>query len=114
MLSCLINLSLVGNRQRKILAQYSRTGWMDQSVSSLNTAQIKRAVEIAIACSFLLVLPSCIPALRNPKPGPGLPESFDLRKADPQSDLPAAFDHADSPENSARLKIEEFYNDPLL
>ena len=87
---------------------------MDQLASSLNTTQMRRATAIAIVACSLLVLPSCIPPLRNPKPGPGLPESLDLRKADPQSDLPEVFDHADSPENSAQLKIEEFYTDPRL
>jgi outer membrane protein TolC len=87
---------------------------MNQLVSVSTTKHKERAFAIVIVCSFLLVLPSCIPPLRHPKPGPGLPESFDLRKADPQSDLPDVFDHADSPENSAYLKIEEFFNDPLL
>jgi outer membrane protein TolC len=87
---------------------------MDQLVSSLNTTPMKRAIAVAIVWCSLLVLPSCIPPLRNPKQGPGLPESFNLRKADPQFDLPDVFDHADSPENSAQVKIEEFYNDPML
>jgi len=88
---------------------------MNQLVSPWNTKRKKRAIGIAAACSFLLVLPGCwIPALRKPMPGPGLPESFDLRKADPQSDLPAVFDAADSPESSAQLKIDEFFDDPML
>src|SRR3954453_2136449 len=94
--------------------EMSRTTRMNQPVIFSNTRHGKRVLAIAISCSFLLALPSCIPPLRNPKPGPGLPESYDLRKADPQSDLPPVFEHADSPENSARLRIEEFYNDPML
>ena len=42
---------------------------------------------------------SIIPNLRQPEPGPG---------------LPADFNGATSPENSAQLGIEEFYNDPML
>ena len=55
----------------------------------------------AIACSImLLVLPSCgIPPLRHPEPGPGLPTDFN---------------GPTSPENSAQLGIEEFYNDRML
>ena len=55
---------------------------MNLSVSLSNTKQKKHAIAIAIACSFLLVLPSCIPNLRHPAPGPNLPESFNLRQAD--------------------------------
>ena len=40
-----------------------------------------------------------IPPLRQPQPGP---------------DLPPDFNGAASPENSAQLGIEEFYNDPML
>src|SRR5579883_2774119 len=74
-----------------------RTRRMNQSVSLWNTRHKKRA--IAIACSFLLVLPSCIPHLRDPMPGPSLPESFN---------------GAASPENSSQLTIEDFFNDPTL
>jgi NodT family efflux transporter outer membrane factor (OMF) lipoprotein len=53
---------------------------------------------------MLLVLPSCgIPNFRLAQPGPGLPASF-----------PAGFPGAASPENSALLGINEFFNDPLL
>jgi outer membrane protein, multidrug efflux system len=49
---------------------------------------------------MLLVLPSCgIPALRHAQPGPGLPPDIN---------------GATSPENSAQLGIEEFYNDRML
>jgi outer membrane protein TolC len=54
---------------------------------------------IAIACSFLLVLPSCIPHLRHPEPGPKLPDTF-MGEADP--------------ENAAQLTIEDFFGDPAL
>jgi NodT family efflux transporter outer membrane factor (OMF) lipoprotein len=74
-------------------------GRMNFSVRSSKTKQKKRAIAIAIACSFLLVLPSCIPHLRPPMPGPNLPESFN---------------GATSSENSAEVRIEEFFNDPML
>ncbi len=71
---------------------------MDQLVSLSNTMHRKRATSIAIACSFLLVLPSCI-NLRKPAPAPPLPEDFN---------------GAISAENSAQVGIEEFFNDPML
>jgi outer membrane protein, multidrug efflux system len=73
---------------------------MNLLVSLSNTKHKKRAVAIAIACSFLLVLPSCgIPLLRHPKPAPPLPESFN---------------GATSSENSSQVRIEEFFDDPTL
>ncbi|HLH74181.1 MAG TPA: TolC family protein, partial [Chloroflexota bacterium] len=63
------------------------------------TKHKKRAIATAMACSFLLGLPSCIPSLRPPAPGPKLPESFDGT--------------SDS-ENSSQVRIEEFFNDPML
>ncbi len=75
----------------------------------------RRATTLALACGLLLVAPSCmIPAARNPKPGPGVPPTYDLKKQDPESNLPPVFEAADSPENSARLRVEEFYDDPTL
>ena len=73
----------------------------------------QRALAIAIACSLLLVLPSCIPLLRRPAPGPNLPETFDLHQADSKSEVPKVFE-ATSSENSAEVKIEEFFDDPML
>lgn len=72
---------------------------MKQSVRFSNTTHRKRAMAIVIAGSFLLVLPSCIPHLRNPEPGPTLPESFN---------------GATSSDNSSQVKVEDFFNDPLL
>ncbi|AMV37135.1 TolC family protein [Planctomyces sp. SH-PL62] len=85
-------------------------------LASLWDAKLKqRGVAVAIACGLLLVLPSCgIPSLRNPKPGPGALASYDLRKADPGSDLPPVFEAADSSENSAALRVEEFFSDAKL
>jgi outer membrane protein, multidrug efflux system len=60
----------------------------------------KHVIARAVACSImLLVLPACIPILRRPQPGPGLPESFNGTA---------------SSENSAQLGIDEFYDDPML
>ncbi len=74
---------------------------MNLSVRFSNAKQMKHVIARAIACGImLLVLPSCgIPPLRHPEPGPGLPTDFN---------------GAASPENSAQLGIEEFYNDRML
>ena len=65
----------------------------------LNAKRLKRAIPITILSSFLLVLSSCIPNLRKPDLAPPVPEHFNR---------PA------SPENSAQLRIEEFFSDPML
>jgi NodT family efflux transporter outer membrane factor (OMF) lipoprotein len=71
---------------------------MNLPVRWSNTGRKKRA--IAIACIFLLALSSCgIPDLRPPAPAPALPGSFD---------------GVTSKDNSAQVRIEEFFNDPLL
>jgi NodT family efflux transporter outer membrane factor (OMF) lipoprotein len=63
---------------------------------------------------MLLVLSSCgIPNLRQEEAGAGLPESFH-RTTNSGPDQPAGFKGPDSPENSARLGIEQFFNDPML
>ena len=74
---------------------------MNLSVRFSNAKHRKHVIARAIACSImLLVLPSCgIPPLRRAEPGPG---------------LPASFNGATSSENSSQLRIEEFYNDPML
>ncbi len=72
---------------------------MNLLVSLSRTKPKKRAIPLALACSFLLVLPSCIPILRQPAPAPPLPEDFYGRI---------------SPESSALVGVEEFYNDPAL
>jgi len=86
---------------------------MNQLLSLSNRKQKKRTIAIAIACSFLLVLPSCIPNLRHPAPGPNLPERFNLRQPESGPDLPEAFE-ATSSENSSQVSIEEFFDDPML
>src|SRR5947209_8958080 len=87
---------------------------MKQFVSLSNPKPVKQAIAVAIACSFLLVLPSCIPHLRNPQAGPELPERFNLRQADPGPDLPEVFEEPVSSENSSQVRIEEFFSDPML
>lgn len=73
---------------------------MNHSARSSSTRREPRAIRIAIACGLLLVLPSCgIPALRKPDPAPPPPESYRGEN---------------SPENSAELKIDEFFADPTL
>jgi NodT family efflux transporter outer membrane factor (OMF) lipoprotein len=72
---------------------------MNQFVSLSNTKYKKRAIAIAIVCSLLLVLPSCIPHLRKPAPAPPVPKDFN---------------GAMSPENSSQVTIEDFFNDPTL
>src|SRR5579883_2437133 len=76
---------------------------MNLSLRPSNTRRKKPrrpAIAAAIVCGFLLVLPSCgIPALRPPEPGPALPPDT----------VPAA-----SAENSAQVRVEEFFNDPIL
>jgi NodT family efflux transporter outer membrane factor (OMF) lipoprotein len=72
---------------------------MDQLATLSNTKHKNRAVAIAVGCAFLLVLPSCIPILRTPLPAPPLPPDFN---------------GAISPDSSAQIGVEEFYNDPTL
>ena len=73
---------------------------MKLSVRFSNAKQMKHVIAIAIACSVLLVLPACIPNLRNPEPG--------------INRLPEGFRGKTSPDNSAKVGIEEFYKDPKL
>ena len=84
---------------------------MNISLRFSNAEHMKHVVARAILCSVLLVLPSChIPAFKQAEPGPGLPGGFkgatNSENASPKG--------ATSPENSAQLGIEEFYNDPML
>src|SRR5262245_39419292 len=72
---------------------------MNLLVSLSKTKHRNRAIAIAIVCSFLLVLPSCIPIMRRPSSAPPLPTDFS---------------GVSSQENSSQIRIEEFYDDPLL
>jgi multidrug efflux system outer membrane protein len=73
---------------------------MNVSVRFSNAKHLKHAIASAIACSVVLVLPACIPNLRHPEPG--------LNR------LPEGFRGTTSPDNSAKVEIEEFYKDPKL
>ncbi len=95
------------------VVELTGTTRMNQLVRFLDTKHPQRALAIAIACSFLLVLPSCIPLLRRPAPGPNLPENFDLHQADPKSDLPQVSEDTSS-DNSANVMVEDFFPDPML
>jgi NodT family efflux transporter outer membrane factor (OMF) lipoprotein len=73
---------------------------MNVSEKSWNAHQIKHVLVRALLCSLLLILPSCgIPHLRLPEPAP---------------DMPPAYNGVTSSDNSARLGIEDFFNDPRL
>src|SRR5262245_54584207 len=80
-------------------ANSSRTRRMNISMRCSNAKRMKHVIAIAIVCSFLLVLPSCIPILRRPSSAPPLPTDFS---------------GVSSQENSSQIRIEEFYDDPLL
>ncbi len=73
---------------------------MNLSASFSDAPHRKRVIARAIACGLLLVLPSChIPALRQAEQAPAVPPSFN---------------GATSPDNSAQLRVDEFYSDPNL
>lgn len=88
---------------------------MRQSVSPADRRPRTRALAIAMACGFLVVLPSCgIPAFRPPMPGPNVPDRFTIRRAESTADRPEGYEDASSAENSAGMRIEEFFQDPML
>lgn len=65
-----------------------------------NTRRVSRVLARVLVCGVLMVLPSCaIPQLRHADSPPPLPESFN---------------GVASPENSACLTVEDFFNDPTL
>ncbi len=73
---------------------------MNLSASLLNTRHVKHVLARAMVCGMLLALPSCgIPPLRPPTPAPKLPPDYN---------------GAATPDNSARLGIDDFFTDPLL
>ncbi len=92
---------------------------MEPSTGSTCTKHVKHVLARAFACSMLLVLPSCgIPGLRQAKPGAALPARFNLRHPDSGSELPEVFPEevteGKSSENSSRVKVEDFFQDPVL
>jgi len=85
---------------------------MNTSVGLLNLKRTQRAVAAAIACGVLLVLPGCcIPGLRPAKTGMVLPTSYD---GPPTGITNATVTGTASPDSSAQLRADEFYNDPVL
>src|SRR5215469_12823652 len=68
-------------------------------------AKHNRTAVTVIACSMLLVLPGCLPALRAPLPARPTPQDFGL---------PPAFSGETGAENSARIPAREFFQDPNL
>jgi NodT family efflux transporter outer membrane factor (OMF) lipoprotein len=73
---------------------------MNLSVRFSSIRRVQHLLARAIVCATLLVLSSCaIPKLRQAEPAPPLPESFN---------------GVASPDNSALLSIQEFYNDATL
>lgn len=85
---------------------------MKLSVRLSNAKRAKRVIARAIACGVLLVLPGCfLPKLRHAETGLTLPATYD---GAPTGTTNATFSGPASPENSARLRVDEFYNDPVL
>ena len=73
---------------------------MHHSMMFTGTARPMGTIAKVIALGLLLSLSSCsIPALRSGQPGPPIPEDFNGMS---------------SQENSAKLTVEEFYEDPVL
>ncbi len=73
---------------------------MKFSVRLSYATHTKRVIAGAIICSMMLALPACgIPVLRRPQPAPQVPESFKLETG---------------ADNTSRVGIDEFYNDPIL
>jgi NodT family efflux transporter outer membrane factor (OMF) lipoprotein len=73
---------------------------MNLALRYWNTKRAKRVAARAIACGALLGVPACrIPNLRPAQTGAVLSPSYN---------------GATSPDNSARLRVDEFYSDPAL
>src|SRR5215510_4602323 len=73
---------------------------MNLSARWSEAAHLKQVTARAITCSLLLLLPSCAcPQFRQTEVGLGLPTSFN---------------GVASEENSAQLRVDEFYNDAML
>jgi len=103
---------------------------MRLSNGSTHAEGLKRVFPRAFACVALLILPSCgIPDLRPPKPGLPTSPKYDLPQVDWNSDsgLPEVFPEKEDEkkvdkevtegqpaENSAGVKVEEFFQDPVL
>ena len=113
MLTRLNDQVLVGNREPKTLAEEVKDE-ANEPVIEL----FAHEAEGAPSCDRdRLQLPAgsavLYPLLRRPAPGPNLPENFDLHQADLKSEPPQVYE-ATSSDNSSCVKVEEFFNDPML
>jgi len=82
------------------------------------------AISRAFGLIALLFLPACgIPDLRPPKPGLPTSPTYDLPHAESESELPEVFPEKETEkgvaegepaENSAGVRVEEFFQDPVL
>jgi outer membrane protein, multidrug efflux system len=87
---------------------------MKLSVRFLKARHQKHVIATAIACSMLLLLPSChIPEHRQAEPAPDLPAAFN-GAASSKDAATSPENGTTCPENSSELGIEEFYTDPML
>lgn len=85
---------------------------MKLSVQFPNARRARRANALAIACGALLVLPGCfIPKLRPAHLGVALPPTYDGAPSGPTN---GTVNGTATPDNSAQLRVDEFYNDPTL
>ena len=91
---------------------------MNLSVRFSIAKHMKRVIARAIACSMVLVLPSCqIPHLLQAEPGPSLPTGYSgaTSSESAATSYEMSLGTAQNPsESSAQLGIEEFYNDSML
>src|SRR5438552_6856653 len=92
-------------------ANPSRTRRMNLASRFSNATRAKRVIARAIACGVLLVLPACRLPLRPAQTGVVLPASYD---GAPGGTTNGTFSGSSSPENSAQLRVDEFYSDPIL
>lgn len=85
---------------------------MKLSVRFANAKRAKRVIAVALACGTLLVLPGCfIPKLRPAETGLVLPSGFN---GAPNGINGAQIIGQNAAENSAQLRVDEFYKDPVL
>lgn len=73
---------------------------MNLPVRLSNARHAKPVIRAAVVCGLLLVLPAC--------------QLTKYRPADPAPPLPGSFNGVTTPDNSALLRIDEFFDDPLL
>jgi NodT family efflux transporter outer membrane factor (OMF) lipoprotein len=84
---------------------------MKLAVRLSNAKRAKRVIARAITCGVVLALPACRLPLRPAQTGVALPASYD---GEPGGTTNGTFSGATGPESSAQLRVDEFYNDPVL